>query len=371
MHILILNWRDIRNPQAGGAELLTHELAKYFVEQGHRVTQLSAAYPGSVPEEIIENVHIVRRGRWWNIHSIAFLYYLFGKFGHTDIIIDEVHWFPFFSKIYAPDKTVLLACEVAHTLFFNLFPYPLACIGRMVEKLYLYLYQDVPTLCISLSTKEDLVKEGFSPQRIAVLKLGLSIPTKIPTFKKMKRPTIMFLGRLNRQKGIFDAIDMFSIVHRIIPRSVLWIVGFGSEKAQFDIIEYLGNKGVYTAAVIHGMVSSEEKFKLLAKAHVLVVPSVHEGWGLVVPEAGMVRTPAIAYNVPGLKNTIDNKRTGILVDPNPQSLAKGVMEIIGKSSILERMGRAAQMKATTYNWKETGEQALAVIQAVHERNTHN
>ena len=52
MNILIYNWRDIRNPAAGGAEVFTHEIAKRWVERGNEVRQFSSAFAGCGKEEV-------------------------------------------------------------------------------------------------------------------------------------------------------------------------------------------------------------------------------------------------------------------------------------------------------------------------------
>jgi hypothetical protein len=148
MTILILNWRDIKNPAGGGAEILTHELSKGWVNAGNNVLVLSSMFSGAKEHETIDGVNFVRRGRWWTVHAHAFLYYMKNK-KKFDIIIDEVHWFPFFSAIYAKKKTIALTCEVANKLFFTLFPYPVALIFRSLEKIYLFIYRKVPTMTIS------------------------------------------------------------------------------------------------------------------------------------------------------------------------------------------------------------------------------
>ena len=148
MKILILNWRDIKNPSGGGAEILTHELAKGFIKSNHKVIQFSSSFKNSKPQEAIDKVQIIRKGNWWNVHIFAFFYYL-KNHKDIDIIIDEVHWFPFFAAVYASKKTIALTCEVANKLFFTLFPYPIALLFRGLEKIYLSLYKDTPTMTIS------------------------------------------------------------------------------------------------------------------------------------------------------------------------------------------------------------------------------
>src|SRR5258708_3121351 len=126
MTILILNWRDIKNPSGGGAEILTHEIAKRWVQVGHNVIHVSAAFENAKTKEIIDGIEYLRKGTWWTVHIFACYYYFRYFRKKVDIIIDEVHWFPFFSAVYAPKKTVAFVCEVANKLFYTISPYPVA-----------------------------------------------------------------------------------------------------------------------------------------------------------------------------------------------------------------------------------------------------
>lgn len=106
MKILILNWRDIKNPSSGGAEILTHEVANRLVKWGHQVTQFSSSFPNCLPEEKIDGVKIIRRGHpdarylLKSVHFFAFWYYLKKFRGKFDVVIDEAHGLPFFTPLY-------------------------------------------------------------------------------------------------------------------------------------------------------------------------------------------------------------------------------------------------------------------------------
>lgn len=362
MRILILNWRDIASPASGGAELLTHEMAKKWVLWGNRVIQISSGFPGSRKKENIDNVEIIRLGRWWSVHFLAFFYYLKYLRTQIDVIVDEAHWFPFFARIYAPNKTILLVCEVANKLFFKLFPYPLAIIGRFFEKLYLLIYKKVPTLAISQSTKLDLTKEGFSKNNITVLPMGVSIPKNLKVFKKESQPTIIYLGRLNKQKGIDDAIEIFKFVKKELPKSKLWIVGHGDIR----YVEKLKRKidSVLPAGSVRffGFVSEQKKFELLSRAHLLISPSVHEGWGIVPVEAGIVGTPTVAYNTSGIKDVLQGGKTGIILeDRRPLVLAREVIDLlVNKKHYKELVDKLIYFRQRI-GWEETARVALKVL----------
>lgn len=361
MTILILNWRDIKNPAGGGAEILTHEMAKRWVKQGNNVVQISASFPSSKNVEKIDGVQFIRIGMWWNVHFYACYYYLRYLRNRTDVIIDEVHWFPFFSVIYAPGKTVALVCEVADKLFYNLFPYPIALFWRLLEKVYLFLYKQVPTMVISQSTRDALIKEGNSSSNIIVLPMGLTIPSAIKHFPKEKKPTLIYVARLNKQKGIFDVIKAFSLLHKKMPTAILWIVGSGSREIKRQLKELTVQENIAKSVIFFGFIGTEKKFELLSRAHLLISASVQEGWGLTVPEAGVTKTPAVVYNTNGFCDIIENNKNGLLVDHTPEALRDGIISLLRNKRKYQQMQLAINTKSKQYSWNNTASVSLTFL----------
>lgn len=368
MNILILNWRDIKNSRAGGAELLTQEVAKRWVVLGHTVTIFCERFEGATSEEIIDGVTVVRRGRWWSVHFWAMIYYFFRFRKYTDIIVDEVHWYPFFSVLYAPQKSVLLVCEVASRLFFRLFPYPVAIFGRFVEKIYVFLYRRTPVIAISDSTRRALLDEGFIRKNITVIPMGLSIPGTKKRFHKSSRLTIIVVGRLHVLKGVADAISAFVHIQTRIPLSNLWIVGGDSEGYQSELKRQVDGFGMSRNVTFFGRVSEEKKFELLSRAHILLMPSVHEGWGLVVAEAASQGTPAVGYRTAGVKDVIVDGETGVLVAPgDSDALATETLKLWGDQSRYQRYQKTGRKRAHSMHWDDTARESLAVLQQIYVR----
>lgn len=365
MKILILNWRDIKNTAGGGAELLTHEMAKRWARWGHEVTQISAGFPGSKKEERVDGVKIIRLGTWWTVHFLAIFYYLKNLRNQIDVIVDEVHWFPFFAVLYARRKTVLLACEVAKKNFFVYFSYPVAFLWRQLEKIYFFLYRNIPALTISPSTKRDLINEGLKEDKIAVLPMGLTVPAGIEIYPKEKDPSIIYLGRINKLKGAEDAVEAFKIVKKEIPEAKLWFVGSGLPSYERRVKQKVVDYNFTSSVNFLGFVSEKKKFELLSKAHVLIVPSIHEGWGLVVSEAGFVETPAVVYNVPGLRDVVENGVNGLICESNTSvCLAKNVIRLLQNEELCKKLSENARGESKKMNWRNTAKVALKVLQNI-------
>lgn len=363
MHILIFSWRDINHPYGGGAELLSHEMSKRWVAQGHPVTHFSASFPGSKSNELIDGVRYLRAGDWYNVHILAFLKILVGQFGNFDVLIDEVHGIPFFSSLYTRKPIVCLACEVAKEVWDQMYPFPLNIVGKICEKIYLSLYKNVKFLTISESTAEDLIQNGMLEKNITILPMGFTytLPQKLPF--KTKHPSVIFLGRLARSKGVADAIKAFSIIQEKIPLAKMRIVGKGAPEYETRLKNLVSRLKLKNSLKFIGFASEPEKFKLLSQAHLILVPSVREGWGLVVPEANLVGTPAIVYNVPGLRDVTKDGVNGQVVTKNtPQGLAQASIKLLLNPVRYQKMSQSSKEYAKSMNWDDTARVALKVLQ---------
>jgi glycosyltransferase involved in cell wall biosynthesis len=106
----------------------------------------------------------------------------------------------------------------------------------------------------------------------------------------------------------------------------------------------------------YGHVSNQVKYQMLSKAHLALVPAVREGWGLVVAESNAMGTPVIAYNVPGLRDSVKHGETGILVKNNsPKDLADAALYLLKDSTLLAKYSANALEYSRQFNWDNTAE----------------
>lgn len=368
MKILILNWRDIKNPQSGGAEILTHEIAKRWVNWGHDVVQFSSTFEGGLDEEILDGVKIIRKGHadarflFSSVHFLAFWNYITKFKGKVDVVVDEIHGLPFFTPLYVKEKKVALICEVASDLWKEMFGPIFGLFGRMIEKFYLeFTYQNIPFVTISRSSKQELLKEGIKDQNIRILPMGINIPSKIKKFKKEKDTTLIFVGRLSKTKGIEDAIIALKKISMSIPRVKLWVVGRGEKQYVTYLRNIAGKLKVSDRIMWYGFVSESKKFELMGEAHILIFPSIKEGWGLTVPEAAFVGTPSIVYNSPGLQDVLRGSTFKIIVKSNsPQQIAHEAIKILNDPNFYKKLEKL-KLDKSDYNWDKTAKVFLEVL----------
>lgn len=360
MNILILNWRDIKNPLSGGAEILTQELSKRLVKKGHKVTQFSSFFNGAKNDEEIDGVRIIREGNpdarslFNSVHFKAFKRYKKEFEGSVDLVIDEVHGIPFFSTFYVKEKKVALICEIAGDLWDISVAFPFNLLGKFLEKIYPYFYKRVQILTISQSSKDELIENGFSPSRIEILPMGSNskIVTSLPV--KEEHETLVFLSRLSRTKGVEDAIKCVGLLKDEFPNITLWVIGRGEAAFRKELDKLVKNLEIEKNVKFFDYVSEEKKQDLLTRAHILIAPSVKEGWGLTVHEAGARATPAVVYNVPGLREIVNNNVEGIICNKNtPEELTKNIRELLTNKSLYKKLQFGAIRERKKHSWDKT------------------
>ncbi len=354
MKILIFNWRDIKNPDAGGAEVFTHENAKRWAEAGHQVTQFSARFPDGPAEEVVDGVNIVRAGSKYSVYFEAREYYKNNN--GFDVVVDEINTVPFFTPDFVKEKIIVLIHQLAREFWFHETSFPVALMGRyFLEDFCLKKYKNFPTMTVSNSTKQNLLDLGFKnifvvPEGIKFTPLG-----KVPA--KEKNPTFIFVGRLKKAKKPQDAIKAFNIVRKEIPSARLWIVGNGYYR---EMLEKIAGNGVEFL----GRVSEEKKLELMGRAHAILVPGIREGWGLIVTEANACGTPAIAYDVPGLRDSVEDFKNGILVGPRPEKMAEVMISFVSNKELRDRLSKNALEHSRQFSWDKSAKETLKLLQSI-------
>ncbi|MEK7577123.1 MAG: glycosyltransferase family 4 protein [Patescibacteria group bacterium] len=366
MNILLLSWRDPKNPRSGGAEYVTLEHAKGWVKRGDMVTWFAAMYSGAKNEEIVKGVHIVRRGNVVSVFMWAMLYYL-SKRSSVDLIIDQVHGIPFFAVMYAKVPVVLFLHEIAGKIWDVMYGAPVRWIGKLLERLFLYVYRNHMIWTDANSTVDELVYYGISRSNCIAIPCPIQEYTSLYQKKKNKVFTCISVGRIVRMKRIEDIIVSFAEVARSVPLAKLLIVGSGDLTYTTKLRQLGTSLGLSDAIVWCGKVSELEKRKLLSKSHILLHTSYKEGWGLVVLEAARERVPSVVYPVSGLVDTVKNGETGIITKrENPHDLAVEVIRLYKDTKRYRYMQKNAFEWSNSFRWDEAVDESRAFLQKAYE-----
>jgi glycosyltransferase involved in cell wall biosynthesis len=321
VRILVLNWRDLSHPAAGGAEVYTEQVLRRWAGAGHEVTLFAAAVSGRPADETVDGYRVVRAGnrftvyrearRWWNRH---------GR-GRFDVVVDETNTVPFLAHEWVDDgaRTIALVHQTCEEIWRHNAPPLLAQLGRhRLEPTWLRRLGTAPILAVSASTRDALAR--FGARDVTVVPEGYEPPAVPPAVVKHERPTAVFCGRMVSYKRPWDVLRAVELARREIPGLRLRMIGGGPllnrlRSAAPPGVDFLGR------------VSEQVKLDEMARAHVHLSTSVREGWGLVVTEAAAVGTPTIAYDVPGLRDSA-RAAGGVVVPPHPEALARWLSELM-------------------------------------------
>lgn len=329
MKILWFTWKDQKNPAAGGAELVNEELARRLVEDGHEIIFLVAGFKGCEKEETIKGYKIIRIGNRWSIYWQAYKYFKKYLKNWPDLIIEEINTIPFFTQFYSKKKRILIFYQLCREIWFYQLFFPLNLIGYLLEPIYLWILSKNKVITISNSTKNDLIKYGFAEIGIITVGTALKLASSLKAMKKYSDLTILSLGTIRPMKRTIDQIKAFEIAKKTIPDLKLKIAGLGNGH-YFNKFKKIIDRSIYKNDIEYlGNVNLNKKIELMQKSHLILVTSIKEGWGLIVTEANSQGTPAIVYNVDGLRDAVKNNSTGIICQQNnPDNLAKNVVKLL-------------------------------------------
>ena len=364
MKILIFNWRDITHPLAGGCEVNLHEIGKRIVKSGNEVTLFCGEYNGCKKRDRIDGIDIIRRGGRFSVYIYAVLEYLSNlRKKEYDIIIEEINGVPFFTPLYAKEKKIAFIHHLTKDIFFRELPFIFAIIGHLAEKLIPLIYHNIDFITVSNSSKEEMIKAGIPRDKIKIVYNGISNNYKPDWKKKSSYPHILYLGRLKKYKQLDHLIRAMKIVKKEVKDAKLSIAGSGDiEEELKKIVEEIG---LNETIKFHGYVNEEKKKHLMQSAWIFVITSRKEGWGLTVIEANACGTPAIAYNVPGLRDSIRNGETGLLVDKNNiDNLAEAIIKVLKDEKLREKLSKNALKWSKNFSWDKSSNRFLEILKLV-------
>jgi glycosyltransferase involved in cell wall biosynthesis len=273
-----------------------------------------------------------------------------------NVIIDEINTRPFFAQNFAKngEAVIVLIHQLAREFWFYETPFPVSYFGyHFLEDRWLKQYVEVPTVTVSESTRYDLLSLGF--RKVSLVHEGSDFAPLNSLPQKNRAPTVAFSGRLKRAKRPDDAIKAFAIVKEKIPEAEMWIFGDGPFRNKLET--FAGN-----SVKFFGNIDNAQRRALLAKCWVLMVPGVREGWGLNIIEANALGVPCVAYNVPGLRDSVRNQDTGILVESgNIRSLAENTVSLIENPIKRKELSQAALVYAKEFDWDNTANEFIREI----------
>jgi len=353
LRILVVNWQDRENPQAGGAEIHLHEVFGRLAGRGHAVTLLASGWSGAAPRAVLDGIDVHRAGGRHTFSLAAPRYFL----SHLravpfDVVVEDLNKVPLFTPAWTETPVALLVHHLFGATAFREASVPVAAATWLLELPVPRAFAGRPTVAVSESTRADLVRRGMDRSAIEVIPNGVDLEalTPDPEVDRFEEPTVLYLGRLRRYKRVDLVVRAVATLRSRGVRVRLFVAGKGDH---LDALRRLTAKlGVEEAVTFLGFVSEERKLELFRRSWVHALTSPNEGWGIANLEAAACGTPTVASDAPGLRESVLEGRTGFLVPHGDvPTLADRIGVLLQDRELRGRLARAARSFAEGFSWE--------------------
>lgn len=359
------------------------ELAKELKAQGCYVRVITTHIPGTKNFEVLDGIEVFRfhylPERWeilqkedggipaaWRKYPFAILALIALLFAQVVAIIRYAHdcdlihanWTlsaiaAWLGKVFHRKPYILTVhgSDVFHSNRIPLLPF--------ITKLALNSAKQV--IAVSSSLYHGVVQLGVRKDRIIVISNGINLDRFFPG-EEQREETILFVGNITETKGIRYLLEAFPSVLECFPSYRLVLVGDGPQKQEFQNLANtlnISRNVLWTGSQPQGAVAS-----WMRRSKLFILPSLSEGFGVVLVEAMASGLPCIGTSVGGIPEIIVDDGIGVLVPPaDPKALSKVINKLLADNQTLVKMGkRAAKYASERYAWPSIVESLLAVYQ---------
>jgi len=363
VRILVLNWQDFTNPQAGGAELHLQEIFSRIVDRGHSVDLLCSGWFNAPRRANLGGIEVYRTGTRHTYPFVAQRYYRRHLAGNDyDVVIEDLNKVPLYTPLWGLHKLVVLVHHLFGGTVFREASPPVAAAVWLSERPLGAFYRGVPFEAVSVSTADDLAARGIPRKSIRVIYNGVDSNRLTPDAgERSEQPLFIYLGRLKKYKRVDIVIKAFAGLN--VPEARLEIAGTGDYRAALEGL--VKSLDLEERVRFLGFIPEDEKVHLLRRAWASVLASPKEGWGISNLEAAACGTPVIAANSPGIRESVIDGETGFLVPQNdPEAMTAAMRGIVQSPDLVDVLGKAARKFAEGFGWDRAANETLSHLEEV-------
>lgn len=244
--------------------------------------------------------------------------------------------------------------------------------SRQVHAVESWLVRESDSLITCSASMRDEITELFGPglAEIRVIRNGIDA-ARWPFAHRRPHDgpaRLLYLGRLEYEKGVHDLIAALPRIRRAHPGTTLTIAGEGTQQGW--LIEQARRHKVRRAVEFSGHLGHDDLVATLHGADAAVLPSHYEPFGIVALEAAATGTPLVTADVGGLGEAVIDGRTGLSFEARDvDGLAAAVVATLDDPAAAQRRAVAARDRLTAdFTWETVAAQTARVYQAAKRRN---
>lgn len=361
--VLVLAWRDLDDPDAGGSERYVDALATRWAGAGLTVTVRTRRVRGADATTWRHGYTVIRRGGRLTSFVRSIAAQLFRRDGRVDAVVEIWNGVPFLTPLWVGRRPYVVVLHHPHAQSWEVM---VAGVGGRIGKLvelrlapWLYRLWRSPVVTLSASSRQAILAQmPLRPEQVAVVPVGIDPVWFTSGGARSAVPAMVCVARLVPTKGVDALITAAVVIRERLGSCELHIVGDGPEAGALDAqIAALGA----TAWIRRwGYVEDDTLVALYRQAWFVVSWSAHEGWGMTLTEGGACGTPGVARDIPGHRDAVRHGETGLLVATIPE-FVDAVTALCQDAPRRAQLGVEAQRRAATLSWDRT---ATGVLEAM-------
>jgi glycosyltransferase involved in cell wall biosynthesis len=350
----LCSWRDLDDDEAGGSEVHASNVAKRWAEAGVDVTLRTSFSVGRPEVDTRDGFRVVRRAGRYSVFPRTAVSEALRRTGPWDAFVEIWNGMPFFSPLWTVGKPSNVWLHHVHADMWRQTFAGTPLIGSLgvalETKVAPLVYRRKRIVTLSTSSKEELVGElGYHADRVDVVPPGIDARFS-PGGEKSPHPLVVAVGRLVPVKRYDVLIRVLAQLKPAHPGLEAVIVSEGYERPKLEALR--SSLGADDWIHLPGWMSDDDVVDLYRRSWVLVSTSLREGWHMGITEAAACGTPAVATDISGHRDAVDDGRSGLLAG-DERDIAARLGEVLTDADLRARLREGALAHAARFTWDAT------------------
>jgi len=350
----------------GGIETRCFYIARELVKR-HSVVIIASSEPGAPKEQAFDGIKIIRCGKpKEHCHAgrvkerLSFMRQTYKIGSELDLdLIEGEDFVSYLPVYYIAEKKHIPSLAWYADVWIGRWIRNIGIQGIMEEVLERFILSRNWTYFIAISefTQNNLLNYGVEEGKLKLIHCGVDVEKCIDIdVEKEKRPTICCVSRLVKYKKIDVLIRALSHIKKEIRNIQCNIIGTGPELEKLEeLVKELSLKN--NVNFLGFIRSHEDVLKIIKKSHVFCLPSIVEGFGIVVIEAMACSTPYVCTNIPAFKEVTNNGIEGLLFEKgNFSDLVQKILLLLKDNDLYRKYNQEGLELARRYDWRGIAKQ---------------